>query len=318
MSKKVRPVVVHISNWHTKWIIGGIFREAAEACSIKPSWQIYPTSKKDFLDAKVLKSRIASQIGQLNVYAHQDTYFLVFSASPDQIRNSRNRVYFTHFNEGQTLDEEQISSLEYCERVLVQNEHMQNFLISLGVDREKIKRAPGAVDRDTYRPGSQIPEKGYVMFSGDFKYRKNPDLVAKVITHMPDINFVIHGKNWEIFSPEFLKFSGNLKRLDFDLRMQAELIREASLYVSLSLVEGGPYPVLEALASGTPVLATDTGFCGEFINSTNGMLLPNRPDLEEVIAAIRETYKLKDSTWNQDLLQGKWQWKDLGNLIYKN
>ena len=316
MSQKVIPVVVHISNWHTKWIIGGIFREAAEACSIQPSWRIYPTSKGDFLDFKVLKSRVTSQIGQLNVYAHQDTYFSVFSTSPDQIRNSRNRVFFTHFNEGQTPDKGQISSLEYCERILVQNEHMQSLLISLGVDREKIKRAPGAVNRDIYRPGNQMPEKRFVMFSGDFKYRKNPDLVAKVITQMPDINFVIHGKNWEIFSPDFLKVSGNLKCLDFDLTMQAELIREAILYVSLSLVEGGPYPVLEALASGTPVVATDTGFCAEFIDSTNGILLPNQPGLGEVVAAIRQTCKLKDRTWNQDLLQGKWQWKDLGNLIY--
>lgn len=316
MSKKAKPIVVHLSNWHTKWIIGGIFREASAACSIRPSWRVYPTSKKDSLNLKVLKGRVTSEIGDLNVYAHQDTYFSVFSRLPNQIKNNRNRVFFTHFNGGQIPSEMQISSLEYCERILVQNEKMQNYLTSVGVGREKIVRAPGAVSRDVFKPGMHLPEKRFVMFSGDFKYRKNPDLIAQVITHMPDIEFVIHGKNWDSFPPELLRASANLTRLDFDLGRQASLIRQASLYVSLSLVEGGPYPILEALASGTPVVATDTGFCAEFINSDNGILLPNPPELSSVLVAIRQSLDLKDSTWNQDLLKGKWQWKDLGDLIF--
>jgi glycosyltransferase involved in cell wall biosynthesis len=133
---------------------------------------------------------------------------------------------------------------------------------------------------------------------------------------MPDINFIVHGKNWEIFPPEFLNGLSNLKRLDFDLVNQPNLIKDASLYVSLALIEGGPYPVLEALASGTPVVATDTGFCAEFVNANNGILLPNSPELESVIAAIRQALNLKGQVWDQDLLFGKWQWKDLGSLIF--
>lgn len=316
MKKKLRPVVVHMANWHTNWIIGGIFREASAACLIRPAWRVYPTSKKDFSNLKVVKSRILSEIGELNVYAHQDTYFSVFSRSPNQVRNTRNRVYFTHFNEGQIPNETQVSSLEYCERIFVQNEKMQNYLISVGVESRKIVRTPGAVSRDIFKPVTHLPETKFVMFSGDFKYRKNPDLIAQVITHMPDIDFVIHGKNWDSFPPEFLNTSRNLTRMDFDLGRQASLIRQASLYVSLSLVEGGPYSILEALASGTPVVATDTGFCAEFVNSDNGILLRNSPELNSVLAAIRQSLDLKNLTWNQDLLKGKWQWKDLGDLIF--
>jgi glycosyltransferase involved in cell wall biosynthesis len=97
---------------------------------------------------------------------------------------------------------------------------------------------------------------------------------------------------------------------------QPHLIRQASLYVSLALIEGGPYPVLEALASGTPVVATDTGFCAEFVNAANGILLPNSPELESVIPAIRQALNLKGMVWDQELLFGKWQWKDLGSVIF--
>jgi glycosyltransferase involved in cell wall biosynthesis len=152
---------------------------------------------------------------------------------------------------------------------------MESYLIASGVSKHAVVRAPGAVSRDIYKPSMAIPDRQFVLFSGDFKYRKNPDLVAKVICSMPDTDFVIHGQNWEIFPPEILNGLPNLKRIDFNLKGQPGLMRQASLYVSLAVVEGGPYPVLEALASGTPVVATDTGFCAEFINDTNGILLPS-------------------------------------------
>ena len=96
-SKNMNSIVVHISSWHTKWIIGGIFREASEACSIKPTWRVYSNSKRDVLNLYVLKSRINPAVGQLNIYAHQDTYFSIFSTMPAQITNTRNRV-FSHIS----------------------------------------------------------------------------------------------------------------------------------------------------------------------------------------------------------------------------
>ena len=311
-----KPVLVHISNWHRKWIIGGIFREAAEACSIEASWQVYPTSKRDFLNPKVWMTKLNPQFGNLNVYTHQDTYFSIFEANSEQLKGSRNRVFITHLNDGRSFNELQITALQYCERLLVQNVGMENLLTSLGISKERIVRAPGAVNRDAYKPSENLPESQYVLFSGDFKYRKNPELVARVVESMPDINFIVHGQNWEIFPPQFLRGLPNLKRLDFDLKNQPHLIRQASTYVSLALIEGGPYPVLESLASGTPVVATDTGFCAEFVNSANGRLLPNQPDIKLVESSIRDAIGMKESVWGKDLLNGTWQWKDIGQLIY--
>jgi glycosyltransferase involved in cell wall biosynthesis len=107
-----------------------------------------------------------------------------------------------------------------------------------------------------------------------------------------------------------------MTRIDFDLKKQPQLIRQASTYVSLALIEGGPYPVLESLASGTPVVATNTGFCAEFVNDSNGRLLPNQPNLKLIHNSIRDAIGMKENVWWKDLLDGTWQWKDLGQLIY--
>ena len=262
-------------------------------------------------------TKLNPQLGNLNVYTHQDTYFSIFETNSEQVKGSRNRVFITHLNDGHYFNEFQIEALQYCERLLVQNVGMENLLTSLGITKEKIVRAPGAVNRETYKPSEKMPESQYVLFSGDFKYRKNPELIARVIESMPDTNFIVHGQNWEIFPQQFLSGLPNLKRIDFELENQPQLIRSASLYVSLALIEGGPYPVLEALTSGTPVVATDTGFCAEFINADNGVLLPKSPSLDSVIAAIRQALNLKKVVWDQDLLFGKWQWRDLGLLIFE-
>jgi glycosyltransferase involved in cell wall biosynthesis len=194
---------------------------------------------------------------------------------------------------------------------------MEEFLIGLGVSEETIALAPGAVDREIYAPVNSFPDKVFVLFSGNFKYRKNPELIAKVIAKMSDIDFVIHGLHWETFPEDSLNGLTNVRKIDFDLRIQPELMRQASLYVSLSFVEGGPYTILEALASGTPVIATDTGFAAEFITSSKGHLLPNPPDLDSVERSIRNGLNLKAEVWDKDLLDGKWKWEDLGRLIYE-
>jgi len=43
-------------------------------------------------------------------------------------------------------------------------------------------------------------------------------------------------------------------------------MRDASVFLSNSWFVGGPFPVLEALASGMPALATNTGFALDLIN----------------------------------------------------
>jgi glycosyltransferase involved in cell wall biosynthesis len=93
-------------------------------------------------------------------------------------------------------------------------------------------------------------------------------------------------------------------------------MRKASTYLSLAHNEGGPIPLMEALASGTPVVATSTGFSPDLINSSNGVLIPKSPDLSETREAILYAMSLKPMVEQADLLEGKYDWKDLGNLLY--
>jgi glycosyltransferase involved in cell wall biosynthesis len=66
-----------------------------------------------------------------------------------------------------------------------------------------------------------------------------------------------------------------------------ELYRSAHLFVHVSLTEGVPQVLFEALASGTAVVATDVGDVGTALDNGAAGLLVEPRDLDALVAAIR-------------------------------
>lgn len=71
------------------------------------------------------------------------------------------------------------------------------------------------------------------------------------------------------------------------------LYKNVSLVISPSLVEGNPYPMLEAFAAGIPVLTTPTGIAPEYLKLGGGSLLSFDEDLF-IKEAITEINKMKE------------------------
>lgn len=66
-----------------------------------------------------------------------------------------------------------------------------------------------------------------------------------------------------------------------------ELYRTAHVFVHVSLTEGVPATIVEAQASGTPVVATDVGGVRDaLVDGRAGLLVPPR-DIEALVAAVR-------------------------------
>jgi glycosyltransferase involved in cell wall biosynthesis len=77
-------------------------------------------------------------------------------------------------------------------------------------------------------------------------------------------------RGWVPFGPEIL-----------------DLYRRAHLFVHVSLTEGVPKVLIEALASATPIVATDVGGVGALLNGGRAGLLVPPNDLEALVGAIR-------------------------------
>lgn len=80
-----------------------------------------------------------------------------------------------------------------------------------------------------------------------------------------------------------------------------QMYNEIGLVIFASLVEGNPYPMLEAFSCGIPVLGTPTGIAPEYLKNGGGKLLP----LDEegfIYKAVYEIEKMKaDSSYYRKL-----------------
>lgn len=73
------------------------------------------------------------------------------------------------------------------------------------------------------------------------------------------------------------------------------LYSSVDLVISPSLVEGNPYPMLEAFACGIPCLSTPTGVAGEYLRNGGGALLPLKAE-DLVYKATYEIGKMQQDS----------------------
>jgi len=305
-------VDVYLLASYRGWIMEAIPRESAFAISQDVKLRFLATTKREKFNVLNWTSQIRLKKPSKTLYMNHATYFKHKVSARSDIR-----VFLTHFDSDFLLSEEQIEKLKKVEVFLVQNSFVKNFLIAIGIEPSRIRVVCGAVSHEDFYPLNYVEKiKPQVLIVGDCKPRKNPKLIEETIRSNSQIEFVIHGKNWELFT-NLQKFPPkNLSIVPFNLAKQTELMRESSALLSLANNEGGPFPILESLASGTPVVATATGFAPDLINDENGVLLPVNPTMTEISDAINLCLRLKFESWNKDLTHGKYSWESLGKLLF--
>jgi glycosyltransferase involved in cell wall biosynthesis len=140
-------------------------------------------------------------------------------------------------------------------RVLAVSERTKRDLVDLyGIPPDKITVTPHGVD-PAFGPGA-VAGGDYLLYVGAIQARKNP-LAAAHAAREVGLPLVVAGPERE---PALAR---ELERLGADLRGYVEKAELAGLYrgaaalVLPSRYEGFGLPVLEAMASGTPVVASD-------------------------------------------------------------
>jgi len=300
------------------WILEATVKESALACSVPVNLVFIPNRKRNYLRIKDLIKFFQNRKPQgICLFVNQNTYFKVVKDSIIDIDPERVNVLYTHYSESEFTKLEQSKILSKCNKIFTYNSFDKIQLIELGVSEEKIDVVYGGINREIYFPQITRRTENYVLITGDCKERKRPSLVLEIIGKMQNVNFIIHGRGWDEYYKRFnISKYTNLKIIDFALKKNPELMRNASVYLSLSKLEGGPYTTVEALASGTPVVVTSTGWNSEIVNDSNGILLPLKVNINQVITAIETTIRLKEKVRGFDLIEGKFSWEQLGRGIY--
>jgi len=200
----------------------------------------------------------------------------------------------------------------------------------LGINSNKIVIIPNAVDLSFFRQNrtySSTPRK--VLFVGRLFSLKGPHLLIEaarlVIKRIPDTQFLIVGNGPMRKKLVDLVKSYNLsKNVVFcgELEDVREKMKESDLYVRPSLLEGFPYGVLEAMASGLPVVATNIGGTPDLLTHEKTGYLVNPGNINELANAIINLLSNSDALATMaknglELVEKKFSW-DVMYDTYEN
>lgn len=181
-----------------------------------------------------------------------------------------------------------------------------------GIPIEKITVVPSGVDTDIFCPAT--PEVSYIkakyhidsrycLFVGQLRSRKGVDYLLRAFSNQGDkrIRCVVVGDGPErrkLF--EMAEDLGLGDRVIFTGAVPFEdllkLYSEAEFFILPTLAEGLPLVILEAFASGLPVISTNVGGIPEIVeDGHNGFIVPPRDvvALSECIKVLAENQKLR-------------------------
>lgn len=190
--------------------------------------------------------------------------------------------------------------------VTVVSEFLKNSL-SKHVSSDKIKVVPNVVNTDVFNYKEKNPDASEIKFScvAHWTNPKRPDLIFKSLNEFSKnagkkiiLNVVGEGylleelkrTNWN-FSINYL---GNLPP-----QKLAELHQQSDYFLHASEIETFSIVIAEALATGTPVLASNVGAIPELVNDANGLLCENTSEswvsgLKKIISVEHNTLRISE------------------------
>lgn len=182
--------------------------------------------------------------------------------------------------------------------VVPPSEKIRQELLSIGVPDEKIRVIYNGVDLQEFRPGAEdrrllgLPDtKPLALFVGDIRTpRKNLDTTLKALTKAPGVHLAVAGASARSPFPQMAKDLGIDSRVTFlDFRRDiGRLMRAVDLFIFPSRYEAGTLVLLEALASGLPVVTARTAGGCEVMGDSAGRIIENPDDVESLAVAIRQ------------------------------
>ena len=187
-----------------------------------------------------------------------------------------------------------------ADKIVVTSRHTREYVIEkYRLNPERVVVIPNYVDTDAFKPSKTTgKEKNRIIFVGRLDREKNlVNLIDAVKTLDVELVLIGEGPYEEILKTKVeSERIGNVSFLGVipNERLPLELNR-SEIFVLVSIYEGNPKTLLEAMACGLPVIGTDVRGIKEVINhKKNGYLCDTSAEsMKEAIMNVLESDELR-------------------------
>lgn len=185
------------------------------------------------------------------------------------------------------------------EKVLVLNNSSMNYVEK--INPRKADLCPNFVLTNQISNYHKIRDRiERVIYVGDVRLSKGSDDYYMLAKQNPEVKFIVVGSVTEemarVEKPKNVQTLGRLEAVDVE-----EQLNEADVFVFPSLTEGFSNALLEAMARGLPIIATDVGAALDMIENRGGKVVPVH-DIGAMQSALNDMQKAETRTamseWN--------------------
>ena len=239
------------------------------------------------------------------------------------------------------LDQWTATNIHRADRVLAVSEWVRDEVVRIyGFPTDRVDVAPHGVDAHRFQadadPDSVTAtlrrlgiETPYVLFLGTLQPRKNLGTLARayglarrrglahtlVLAGVPGWRYADVASELESLSTEGIQLTGAVDPEDLPL-----LLAGASAFVSVAIDEGFGMPVLEAMASGLPVVAANQGGLSHAAGDAAILVDPRDPDaIAEALLQVTGDDRLRADLRAQSLARAAaFTWDRTARRVWKS
>jgi glycosyltransferase involved in cell wall biosynthesis len=263
--------------------------------------------------AKINPSISQIHYGLLNLPRAGHYYFSHYSLLVSALKRnpfliqSRITVQYTHLLEATPNKKEIFHVLKnYTDLITCMNSQDKSRLVQEGVKEEVIHVLVGGVDQKFF--SKKMPSSNKVLICAAFYERKDPQKLLEVVRAAPDLEFSLLGPGWESSNQyQELTSLGNIEFLEAEFNDYPGIYLDHGIFLSVSQVEGGPIPLLEAMASNLKPVCSKTGFAEDVIeHGVNGLIFNLDDTPMTIVNYLRQEIHSPSNIYNT-IVKYSWQ-----------
>lgn len=231
---------------------------------------------------------IAERTGALKVAdassSHPTSFFGFWQRECDLWNNGKGivipRWIFTRCN----LD------LERADVIVCPSKFVRDSMLYNGIPEAKCFLNPYGVDTSTFTPRADWPVKPRFISVGMISLRKGHQYLfrafEKVRQVLPDAELICAGGYHPDFKQERKRWAGTFTHVQLSHAELAQVLRSATAFVFPSNEEGFARAIIEAMASGLPIIAThESGATTLVDDGVEGIIVKGR-NIDQIAAAM--------------------------------